>query len=168
MDFKELCQNRFSVRDYKEDAVPEDKLQYIKECVQLAPSACNKQPWLFIEVTSPDMRTELQACYEREWFTKAPLYIVACNRTEQAWVRPKDGKHHGDIDVSIAIEHLCLAATSVGLGTCWICNFDVARCKETLQLPEGLEPVALIPIGFPVSSPTQKNRKELGEIWQEL
>lgn len=166
MDFKELCERRFSVRDYREEAIPADKLRYVKECVQLAPSACNKQPWLFIEVSSPDTRARLRECYDREWFAKAPLYIVACDRTDQAWVRPKDGKYHGDIDVSIAIEHLCLAAAAVGLGTCWICNFDVARCKEALHLPATIEPVAIIPMGFPVSSPPRKSRKNLSEIWQ--
>ncbi len=136
--------------------------------MRLAPSACNKQPWLFITVSSPDAQERLRACYDREWFAKAPLYIVACDSRDQAWVRPKDDKHHGDVDLAIAIEHLCLAATAVGLGTCWVCNFDPALCKNALHLPDGLEPVAIIPIGFPAGKATPKKRKDMDEIWQEV
>ena len=105
---------------------------------------------------------------DREWFAEAPLYIVACDRKSQAWTRPSDGKHHGDVDLSIAIEHLCLAAANVGVGTCWVCNFDVARCKEALHLPEDLEPVAIIPMGMPAQESAPKKRKPMEEIWQEI
>lgn len=168
MDFKELCASRFSTRDFKDEAIPEEKLRYIEECVRLAPSACNKQPWEFIVVKSPEALELVRGCYNREWFAKASLYVIACCRTDEAWVRPWDGKNHGDIDVAIAIEHLCLAAASVGLGTCWVCNFNVCGCVSAFDLPDELVPVALIPIGVPASEPTPKKRKELGEIWREV
>lgn len=168
MDFKELCEKRFSARAYSGEPMPADKISYIQECVRLAPSACNKQPWLFLAVKSEEARKKLRACYDREWFAEAPLYIVACDRKSQAWTRPSDGKHHGDVDVSIAIEHLCLAAANVGVGTCWVCNFDVPRCKEALHLPEDLEPVAIIPMGMPTQEPAPKKRKPVEEIWQEI
>ena len=54
-----------------------------------------------------------------------------------------------DIDVAIAIEHLCLAAAEQGLGTCWVCNFRVQLCQELFKLPEEWYPAAIIPIGYP-------------------
>lgn len=87
MDFKELCEKRFSVRAYSGEPIPADKMSYIQECVRLAPSACNKQPWLFLAVKSEEAKKKLHACYDREWFAEAPLYIVACDRKSQAWTR---------------------------------------------------------------------------------
>lgn len=91
MDFKELCEKRFSARAYSGEPIPADKISYIQECVRLAPSACNKQPWLFLAVKSEEAKKKLYACYDREWFAEAPLYIVACDRKSQAWTRPSDG-----------------------------------------------------------------------------
>lgn len=143
-------------------------MSYIRECVRLAPSACNRQPWLFLEVRSEELKAGLRTCYDRAWFAEAPLYVVACDRKDQAWTRPSDGKHHGDVDLSIAVEHLCLAAASVGVGTCWVCAFDVPRCREVLHLDESLEPVAIIPMGMPAQEPASKKRKPLEEIWREM
>lgn len=166
--FSDLCAERFSVRSYQSTPVPEEALGYICECVRMAPSAVNRQPWKFIVVRTPELRKQLQTCYGREWFAEAPVYVVACRLAAEEWVRPADHKPHGDIDVAIAVEHLCLAATEQGLGTCWVCNFDVARCKEALGLPEGVEPVAIVPIGYPADNATiVKKRKPAAEIWEE-
>lgn len=85
--------------------------------------------------------------------------------TNQSWKRAKDGKEHGDIDIAIAVEHICLAVTEQGLGTCWVCNFDPALCKEILGLPEQTEPVVILPIGYPDSTElTPSKRKTTEEI----
>ncbi len=168
-DFLDLCRQRHSVRSYSDTPVPESAIDYLRECVRLAPSAVNFQPWKFFLVRGEDVRRRLCSCYEREWFAQAPLYVVACRVTAEAWVRPSDNKPHGDIDVAIAVEHLCLAAAEQGLGSCWVCNFDTARCREAIHLPEGLEPVAIVPIGYPgKETAAPKKRKAAGEIWEEL
>lgn len=165
MKFKDLCEKRYSVRSYKPDSVPQEKLDYIMECVRLAPSAVNKQPWLFTVLTNEKDRKKIQQCYGREWIQEAPAYIVAYARPEEAWVRRYDEKNHADIDVAIAVEHLCLAAAEQGLGTCWVCNFRIQLFRELFELPENLEPVAIIPIGYPATDETpEKKRKELQEI----
>ena len=124
------------------------------------------QPWRFYVVKSPDMKAELHRCYNREWFTSAPLYIVCCIRHDEAWVRPSDHKEHGDIDIAIAAEHICLAAAAIGLGSCWVCNFDASLCKEILQLPAEEEPAVIVPIGHtsPDCPQKEKVRKPLSEI----
>ena len=165
--FLDICRKRHSVRGFRPDPVPDEILNYIMECVRLAPSAVNKQPWTFIGVRLEGRRRLLHRCYDREWFQSAPYYVIACRDTEQEWVRKSDGKPHGDIDVAIAIEHLCLAAAEQGLGTCWVCNFDVALCKELFALPDHLQPVALIPIGYPAEDGSQlrSSRKPMEDIW---
>lgn len=168
MNLKELCEARYSVRAYKPDAVPAEKLEYVKECTRLAPSAVNRQPWRFRLITSPEERALLQQCYDRDWFREAPAYILACKNTEEAWTRRYDGLNHADIDIAIAVEHLCLAAAEQGLGTCWVCNFRVQLCKELFRLPEQLEPSVIIPIGYPATDEIpEKTRKPMADIWQD-
>jgi nitroreductase len=91
------------------------------------------------------------------------MYIIASVLHDEEWVRA-DGKHHGDIDIAIAVEHLCLAATEQGLATCWVCNFDAPLCKTLFDLPESEEPAVVIPLGYPADRPKVKNRKPMEEI----
>ncbi|MCR5851355.1 MAG: nitroreductase family protein [Bacteroidaceae bacterium] len=162
-----LARSRYSCRSYQAKPVEEDKLEYIKECMRMAPSAVNRQPWKFRIVRSQEGREKLQSCYSRPWFNEAPLYILASVLHEQEWVRA-DGKHHGDIDVAIAVEHLCLAATEQGLGSCWVCNFDAQRCHELFQMPETEEPAVIIPIGYSAVAETPtKTRKAPQELFFE-
>ena len=130
MNMLELSGARFSARKYTNEAVSKQDLDYILECVRLAPSACNRQPWKFILVKSEEAKTKLRECYNRDWFTTAPMYIICMKNPEENWIRKDDDKAHGDIDLAIATEHLCLAAAERGLGTCWVCNYDVAKMKE--------------------------------------
>lgn len=138
MNFLELTRARYSVRNYTDRLVEPEKLDYIFECVRMAPSAVNYQPWRFAVVTDPERLAALKTAYPREWIQTAPCIIVACANHEESWHRKPDGKDHADIDLGIAVEHLCLAAAEQGLGTCWVCNFDVPRCREVMQLPETL------------------------------
>ena len=165
MNFKKLSEIRYSVRSYSGEPVTEEQLQYILECARLAPSAVNLQPWKFYVMTSQQERELLQQCYKRDWLSQAPLYILLTVQHDVEWVR-SDGKRHGDIDIAIAAEHICLAAAEQGLGSCWVCNFDAKLCKELLALPESEEPVVLIPIGKPAAGMEipEKKRKELADI----
>ena len=163
MNLQELIKSRYSCRSYQPASVEPAKLDYIMECVRLAPSAVNKQPWRFRIVSSDEDKAKLQRCYARTWFNSAPMYIIASLVHDEEWVR-SDGKAHGDIDVAIAVEHLCLAAAEQGLGTCWVCNFDALLCSQLFSYAEGEEPVVLIPIGYPADEAKPKNRKEMNEI----
>lgn len=163
MRLVELAEKRYSCRAYRSDEVERGKLEYIMECVRLSPSAVNKQPWLFRIVSCDEEKAKLRQCYNREWFGTAPMYIVASILHDEEWVRA-DGKRHGDIDIAIAVEHLCLAATEQGLGTCWVCNFDAALCKQLFGMGDNEEPAVLIPLGYAADEPKEKKRKALGEI----
>ena len=143
-DFKSLAGERFSARKFTAEPVSKEDLEYIMECVRLAPSACNRQPWKWLIVRSEQAMKKLQECYDREWFKTAPMYIIGMKNTEDNRVRKYDNKPHGDIDVAIAAEHLCLAATERGLGTCWVCAYDSTypeigrEIEEKRQLPDEL------------------------------
>ena len=79
MDFLELCKRRYSVRDYSPRPVEREKLDYIMECVRLAPSAVNFQPWRFLLVSDEAGRAKVISCYPREWVKTAPMFVVVCN-----------------------------------------------------------------------------------------
>ena len=163
----DVIHNRYSCRGYLDKPVEEEKLAYLQECMRMAPSAVNRQPWKFRIVRSQEGREKLQSCYSRPWFNEAPLYILASVLHEEEWVRA-DGKPHGNIDVAIAVEHLCLAATEQGLGSCWVCNFDAQRCHELFQMPDTEEPVVIIPIGYASSTEVPpKTRKVSQEVFFE-
>lgn len=166
--FLELSQSRYSVRSYTPQPIPEAELQYVLECAQMAPSACNRQPWHFYVCQSADALARVRQCYDRAWLQTAPAVIVCCICHDEEWVRPADQHTHGIVDISIAAEHICLAAADRGLGTCWVCNFDVALCRTLFALPSHEEPAVLIPIGYPASDVAAKSRKPLDQIVTRL
>jgi nitroreductase len=163
MNFSELIQKRYSVRAYKPDAVEEEKLQQVLEAARLAPTAANRQPFQLIVIPTAGREAELRRIYDREWFTRAPLVICACALPAKGWTR-MDGKGYTDVDVTIAMDHLILAATDLGLGTCWIAAFDPDAAREVLALPEGMEPIVFTPLGYPADELRPKERKPLSEL----
>ena len=166
MTFRDLAEARFSLRNYDSRPVEQEKIDCLLECVRLAPSAVNFQPCVFYVVTDQVLLAQLQDCYNRDWFKTAPMCIVACGNHQQAWHRKLDGKDHTDIDVAIAVDHLTLAAVDMGLGSCWICNFDAQKCAQVLNLLEGIEPIAMVPIGYAATDEQPlKKRKSHVELF---
>jgi nitroreductase len=163
MDFLELARKRYSVRAYKSDPVEEEKLQKVLEAARLAPTACNLQPFQLLVIHTRGRKAELRHIYRAPWFVKAPILICACGTLSQSWVR-RDGVNYCDVDVTIAMDHLILAATSLGLGTCWVAAFNDAAAREVLKLPNNVRPVVFTPLGYPDARPGQKSRKPLEEL----
>ena len=163
VEFSELIKSRYSVRAYKPDPVEDDKLQQVLDAARLAPSAANLQPFQFIVIHPQGREDDLQRIYQQSWFAQAPVIICACAIPAQGWVRV-DGKIYTDVDVAIAMDHLILAATDLGLGTCWIAAFDPAAAREGLGLPEGVEPIAFTPLGYPAGQPPAKERRPLSDL----
>ncbi len=114
--------------------------------------------------------SKIEKIYPRGWIKTAPLVIIACSDNSQSWKRGSDQKDSADIDIAIAVDHITLQATELGLGTCWVCNFDAKSCTQLFNLPQHVEPVVLIPLGYPDISAPLKKRKELAEIvhWEEF
>ncbi|MDH7486549.1 MAG: nitroreductase family protein [Anaerolineae bacterium] len=163
MDFAKLINTRYSVRAYRPDAVEDEKLQQVLEAARLAPTAANRQPFQLIVIRTAGRQEELKRIYSRDWFVQPPLVIAICGIPAQAWTR-SDGKSYVDVDAAIVMDHLILAATELGLGTCWIGAFDPHAAREVLGLPEGVEPIAFTPLGYPADEPRPKKRKPLAEL----
>jgi nitroreductase len=169
MELYTAIKDRRSIRRYKSLPVEEEKLERILESARIAPSAGNRQPWHFIIIKDNDVKKQLKEAgfyisqRETEWLYNAPVIIGIFGEASKSWVR-KDGKDYRDVDTSIAFEHLVLAATAEGLGTCWIGAFDPDAAKSILGIPDGIEPIAFTPLGYPDEFPSARPRKDFIEI----
>jgi nitroreductase len=163
MEFFDLITQRYSVRGYVSRPVEEEKLAKVLEAAVIAPTAANRQPFRLIVVPTRGREAELKRIYARDWFVQAPLVICACGVGAEAW-RRKDGRGYVDIDVTIAMDHLILAAHDLGLGTCWIGAFDPAAAREVLGLEPGLEPLVFTPLGYPAVAAKPKQRRPLADL----
>jgi nitroreductase len=167
MSFINIAKNRYSCRNFLDKSISKEILEKIIEAARIAPSARNIQPWYFFVINDRNMLEKIYECYNRDWFKTAPVVIVACGNHSTSWKR-EDGKDHCDIDIAIAVDHITLAATDMGLGSCWVCRFDAKKCSQILNLPSYVEPIVLIPIGYPADKPDTKRhefqRVKLSEI----
>lgn len=164
MSFFQLVESRYSVRGYLDKKVERDKLLRVLEAGRLAPSAVNFQPVHLYVLEEKADRERLYEVYGRDWFKESPIIIVVCGDHARSWNR-RDGKDHCDIDAAIVADHMVMAATQLGLGTCWICAFDAQRTHEILDLPENMEAIVLLTLGYAsVEPPTLKKRKEMEEL----
>lgn len=165
MKFIELAEKRCSIRGFKDEPVPDELLNEVLRAGNLAPTAKNLQPFHFVVVRDAAQLDELAKSYPAPFFREAPVVVVICTEAAHGWVRERyDNKNYSDVDAAIAIDHMTLAATDLGLGTCWIGAFDPMGVKKTLGLPEGIEPIAMLPIGFPNMAGRPKTRKPLDEL----
>ena len=163
MSFLDLANKRSSVRRYDAEPVDEPALNKILEAGRIAPSAANQQPWHFIVIRDENHKLALKEAYGKEWFWKAPVIIVVCVEPSKAWNR-QDGKNYAAVDGAIAMDHITLCATDLGLGTCWVGAFDPAKVKSILGIPDGIEPLVMTPLGKPVAPSLPKKRKTLDQI----
>lgn len=146
MDFIEIAKKRYSVRKYKDREVEEKKLQKLLEAAHVAPTAANRQPVRLLVVKS---REGLEKIGKSANIYGAPLAIIVCADHGRAWVRPFDGKRTTDIDASILTDHMMLQATEEGLGSVWICYFKPDVLRMEFGLPDNLEPINILAVGYP-------------------
>jgi nitroreductase len=163
MSVQTSIQERRSIRAYKNTPIEDDKLEIILNALRFAPSARNRQEWKFIVVKDPETRRKLvDAANNKPYLIDSPVVIVAC-ATESEYVMAC-GQPAGTVDVSIAISFLILQAQELGLGTCWLGNFNEQEVKKVLDIPENIRIVAITPLGYPAQEPDAKPRKSLEEI----
>lgn len=163
MELIDLIKKRFSVRSFLDKPVDDETILKVLEAGRWAPSACNIQPWTFIVIREETSKRKLETVYGKSWFLEAPVIIAACCDHKTSWKR-FDGKDYGDVDIAIAFDHIVLAATELGLGTCWVGAFKSREASEILRLPENITPVAFTPLGYIASEKPLKSRKNLDEI----
>jgi len=164
VNFQELIKKRYSVRAYKPNPVEGEKLDRILEAARLAPTAANRQAFRVIVIDTEEKKADLRRVYGRDWFVQAPLVLCVCAVPHEAWVRKADGWNAAEVDATIAMSHIVLAAANEGLGTCWIAAFDPAAAREVLGIPPEVIPSAFTPLGYPADSPGPKKRLPLANI----
>ena len=145
MDFLSIAKQRFSVRSYTNQAVEKEKLDKILEAAHVAPAAANLQPVHLIVVQSEEGLAKIGQAAN---LYGAPLAIIVCADHKKAWVRPYDKKQTADIDASILTDHMMLQATELGLGSVWICYFKPDVISREFGLPDNLEPVNILAVGY--------------------
>jgi len=175
MEFMDLVLRRRSIRRYKPDPIPEEKLKYILDAARLAPSWGNRQCWKYIIVRDEALKKKIiqrnlpppppvegRPMRPKDWPSQAPIIIVGCADPTRSG--NKEEKQYYLLDMGISMEHLMLAAAEHGLGTCWIGGgFDEAVVKEALGIPKEIRVVALTPLGYPDEVPEPRPRRTIEE-----
>src|ERR1035437_6121981 len=126
MKFLELAQKRYSVRDYEDRPVEDEKLKQILEAARLAPTGANRQTFQLIVIHTAGKQDELRPIYNRDWFVHAPVIICACATITEGQPYREGSAYR---NVAIVMDHLILAATDLGLGTCWIGAYDADAAR---------------------------------------
>lgn len=159
MDAIHCIKSRRSVRIFREDQIPDDILGKILEAATWAPSSGNLQNWEFVVVKDIGIRESIARNCRQDFIKKAPVLIVVCSNKKKVLNYGKRGEEFFGIqNTSAAVQNLLLAAHSLGLGTCWVGSFDEAGLSEILSLPDYVQPVAVIPMGYPEGNPRQTDR----------
>ena len=164
MEFREVITERYSVRGYLDKEIEQDKLDYILEAATIAPTGVNAQPFKVFVIDTKKNKEVLKEIYPQNWFTEAPLVIAVAVSKEKAWTRPWDGKNIADIDGTIVMDHIILAATDVGLGTCYIGAFKEDIAHEFLKLDDEWEVLLFTPLGYPNAEPRDTPRMKINEF----
>lgn len=155
MNFLEIAKKRYSVRSYTGKKVEQEKLDKILLAAHVAPTAANMQPVKLIVVQSDEGLNKVGKAAN---IYGAPLAIIVCCEHEKAWTRPFDRKQTVDIDASILTDHMMIEATELGLGSVWICYFKPDVIQKEFDLPDTLEPVNILAVGYSDESPADPER----------
>lgn len=151
MEFSEVVKQRHSVRAFEQRPVEDEKIRYVLDCARHAPSWVNKQCWRFVVVRDPTTIAAISRTHIiNRWLAKAPVLVVACADPTESGSR--EDIPFFCIDIANAFEHFHLAATDVGLGSCWIGGFDEGKVKTLLEIPPRIRVVALSPLGYPAQT----------------
>ncbi len=164
MDVIDAIKTRKSVRSYSDQPLEEEKLHAVLEAARMAPSASNRQEWRFVIARDKGVRNKIALAAGQQMFiAQAPVIIAACAETDRHVM--SCGQPCYIIDVAIALDHLTLRATELGLGTCWIGKFNPDQVRNILGIPAEIEIVHLMPLGYPADpKPVQKKRLAYDQI----
>jgi len=165
MDFAQLIQKRYSCRHYSPDPIEDEIFAKILEAARLAPTAANRQPFKIIIIKTKNNQEKLMEVYHRDWFVQPPIVLCICTQPDEGWTRKKyDNQSYATVDAAIVVDHITLQAADLGLGTCWIGDFDPQAARGFLNLPDDVEPITFTPIGYPLDKPKPKTRKALEDL----
>ena len=147
MDFEKLITERYSVRSFKAEHLPQEIIDKILKAGHLAPTGCNYQPQRVLVLNSDESIEKLKGCTKCHF--GAPTAMLVCHNKDESWKRPYDGAMSSPVDAAIVATHLMLAAQNLGVGSCWVMHFDPQKMRSSFNIPDNIEPIALLVMGYP-------------------
>ena len=151
--------SRRSIRKYKPKQISQNTLEKILEAARYAPSANNGQPWRFIVVSDPEIKEKLSHGQWNTFIKNSAVTIVGC-----AFEGSEYARKWSTIDTTIAMQNMIIAAWSLGIGSCWVGDFDEAEVRRLLAVPKDWKIISLLSLGYPDEAPETTSRKPLTEI----
>ena len=162
MTILEAIRKRYSCRAYIDKPIEQEKLTQIFEAARLALSAKNLQDWRFVVVSDKDIKMQVaESTNHPEVFGKAGVMIAACSNSSDIM---RCGQAVAPIDVAIAMEHICLQATELGLATCWIGSFEPEKVRKVLGIPQHIAIIELMALGYPADKAKKPSREPIENI----
>ena len=147
MEFEQLIRERFSVRSFKAEKLSQTVIDKILAAGHVAPTGCNYQPQRILVLNTDAAMERLRGCTRCHF--GAPAAMLVCYNKNESWERPYDGALSAPVDAAIVCTHMMLAAHDLGVGSCWVMHFNPAAVREAFSIPEGIEPTALLVLGYP-------------------
>ena len=147
MDFAKLISERYSVRSFKPGHLPQETIDTILKAGHIAPTGCNNQPQRILVLNTDETIEKLRSCTKSHF--NAPTALLICHNKNESWKREFDGALASPVDAAIVTTHMMLAARDIGVGSCWVMHFDPFAMRKTFDIPEEIEPLALLMMGYP-------------------
>lgn len=147
MEFEKLISERYSVRSFKSEHLPSDVIDKILEAGHKAPTGCNYQPQRILVLNTDESMNKLKECTRCHF--GAPAAMLICHNKDESWKRPYDGALSSPVDAVIVATHMMLEAHNIGVGSCWVMHFNPFKMREAFNIPENIEPAALLVMGYP-------------------
>ncbi|MGM0405553.1 MAG: nitroreductase family protein [Thermoplasmatota archaeon] len=160
MDVLKAIKKRQSVRNYTGEEIPKRELLKLLDAARSAPSAKNLQPWELVVVTDDRLKKDLVEIFHNQAFiADAGLVIIGLTENEK-WA---------DIDLAIALDHFSIAATALGMGTCWLGAFKSGKLRKKLNIPERFNITVCMSVGYPINKDNSPVKKSIHELvnWNE-
>ena len=158
MEVRAAIEARRSIRRYENRAIPSEVLEDLLDVARLSPSSNNMQRWRMIVVTDRETKQKLVPVSGNQKFVgTCSAYIVGVS---------EPGAYYSAIDMAIALDHLSLRAVELGLGTCWIGDFEPEKVKKILGIPKNREVPVCMTLGYPSVEPAARKRKDLSQLFR--
>ncbi len=150
MEFERLISERYSVRSFRAEHLPREAVDKILAAAHKAPTGCNNQPQRILVLNTDAAIEKLKKCTKCHF--GAPTAMLVCHDTSESWKRPYDGALSSPVDAAIVTTHMMLAAFDIGVGSCWVMHFDPRAMRTEFNIPDTVEPTALLVMGYPAEN----------------
>ncbi len=166
MNFLTLAEKRYSVRKFKNQHLSQTEIDKLLKAAHLAPTGCNYQPQRILVLNNDETISKLKKCTKCHF--DAPTAMLVCCNMDETWVRPYDSAKSAPVDACIVTTHIMLQAADMEIGSTWVMHFDPSAMREAFNIPDNIEPVALLVMGYPAEdakpAPMHSQYRPLDEV----